>query len=141
MKKLFNALITIIVLFTIFLLIQPNLTQSFQNKGADNKELYKNEISLSELKKEIENNRNATIYFYQTNCSHCKVVSPIIIPMAESLNIDLKTIDLEEYPDAWDAFQIEATPTIVNYNNKKEVDRIEGEYPKSTFEEWLEATK
>lgn len=97
-----------------------------------------NEIKVNELQNNLLKKDEKLVYFYQTNCSYCKKVSPIIIPMAKELDIDMKTLNLEEEPNGWNLFNIEGTPTIIHYKNGKEIDRIEGEYKEEEFKIWFQ---
>ncbi|ABS20983.1 MULTISPECIES: thioredoxin family protein [Bacillus cereus group] len=106
------------------------------------KDYYANKITLEELRKNITDKKDQTIYFYQTNCVHCQKVSPIVVPLAKDLNVDMKVIDIEKEPDAvWDEFNIKGTPTIIHYKEGKEVSRISGDPGKETFRKWLKETK
>lgn len=97
-----------------------------------------NEIKVNELQNNLLKKDEKLVYFYQTNCSYCKKVSPIIIPMAKELDIDMKTLNLEKEPNGWNIFNIEGTPTIIHYKNGKEIDRIEGEYKEEEFKIWFQ---
>ncbi|HHK5548824.1 MULTISPECIES: thioredoxin family protein [Bacillus] len=97
-----------------------------------------NEIKVNELQNNLLKKDEKLVYFYQTNCSYCKKVSPIIIPMAKELDIDMKTLNLEKEPNGWNLFNIEGTPTIIHYKNGKEIDRIEGEYKEEEFKIWFQ---
>ncbi|WP_163093572.1 thioredoxin family protein [Bacillus cereus] len=97
-----------------------------------------NEIKVNELQNNLLKKDEKLVYFYQTNCSYCKKVSPIIIPMAKELDIDMKTLNLEKEPNGWNLFKIEGTPTIIHYKNGKEIDRIEGEYKEEEFKIWFQ---
>jgi thioredoxin-like negative regulator of GroEL len=132
MKKLF---ILSGIIFTLFLLI---ILITTTNK---NQETNEKEITTEELQKEISTQKEHFVYFYQTDCIYCKATSPIIIPMAEEMKIDLKKLNLQEDPAGWDEFHIEGTPTIIYYNNGKEVDRIFGQQTDVIFENWFKKHK
>ncbi|WP_181294294.1 thioredoxin family protein [Heyndrickxia sporothermodurans] len=90
----------------------------------------------------LKNQEELTVYFYQTSCSHCKKVTPIVIPMAQKLKIDLKLINLENYSETgWDEFNIDATPTIVHFKNGREDKRIVGELTEKAYELWFKSIK
>lgn len=99
---------------------------------------YQNLILPDELSEKIKNEETFTIYFYQSTCPHCKVTSPIVVPMAEEMGIDLKLYNLLEFEDGWNQYHIEATPTIVHFEKGKEVDRIVGAKEPEVFQEWFE---
>ena len=112
-----------------------------KNASTDEKGYYSNKISLEDLNKNIEDKKEQTIYFYQTSCVHCQKVSPIVVPLAKDLNVDMKVIDIENLNEPWDKYDIKGTPTIIHFKDGKEVSRISGEQSKEKFKEWFEQTK
>lgn len=138
MKKMFLFGGIVILLFAaIFIVTNMGEKQSTTEEQQDTTDYYTNTISLDDLRTNLKEGQDQTIYFYQTHCVHCQKVSPIIVPMAEDMGIDMKVMDLEKEPDAWDEFNIKGTPTIIRYEGGKEVSRIDGEQSKDTFEQWF----
>ncbi|AAT62500.1 TPA: thioredoxin family protein [Bacillus cereus] len=138
MKKMLIFGGIIIVLFAaIFAVTQMEK----KNASTDEKGYYSNKISLEDLNKNIEDKKEQTIYFYQTSCVHCQKVSPIVVPLAKDLNVDMKVIDIENLNEPWDKYNIQGTPTIIHFKDGKEVSRISGEQSKDKFKEWFEQTK
>ncbi|MDM5192185.1 thioredoxin family protein [Bacillus hominis] len=115
-----------------------NNTTSSPTDGPD---YYTNKISLSDLQKNLKEKKEETVYFYQTSCVHCQKLSPIVVPMAKDLNVDMKVMDIEKLDAPWDEYKIKGTPTIIHFKDGKEVSRISGEQPKDKLKEWLEQTK
>ncbi|PFK18404.1 thioredoxin family protein [Bacillus cereus] len=107
----------------------------------DGPDYYKNKISLSDLQKNLKEKKEETVYFYQTSCVHCQKLSPVVVPMAKDLNVDMKVMDIEKLDAPWDEYKIQGTPTIIHFKDGKEVSRISGEQPKDKLKEWLEQTK
>ncbi|GAB6438470.1 thioredoxin family protein [Bacillus luti] len=138
MKKMLIFGGIIIVLFAaIFAVTQMEK----KNASTDEKGYYSNKISLEDLNKNIEDKKEQTIYFYQTSCVHCQKVSPIVVPLAKDLNVDMKVIDIENLNEPWDKYNIQGTPTIIHFKDGKEISRISGEQSKEKFKEWFEQTK
>ncbi|EEL47150.1 Thioredoxin [Bacillus cereus Rock3-42] len=138
MKKMLIFGGIIIVLFAaIFAVTQMEK----KNASTDEKGYYSNKISLEDLNKNIEDKKEQTIYFYQTSCVHCQKVSPIVVPLAKDLNVDMKVIDIENLNEPWDKYNIQGTPTIIHFKDGKEISRISGEQSKDKFKEWFEQTK
>ncbi|KAB2440493.1 thioredoxin family protein [Bacillus luti] len=138
MKKMLIFGGIIIVLFAaIFAVTQMEK----KNASTGEKDYYSNKISLEDLNKNIEDKKEQVIYFYQTSCSHCQKVSPIVVPLAKDLNVDMKVIDIENLNAPWDTYDIKGTPTIIHFKDGKEVSRISGEQSKEKFKEWFEQTK
>ena len=113
-----------------------NPTESKTN-GPD---YYTNKISFRSSK-ELKREKEETVYFYQTSCVHCQKLSPVLVPMAKDLNVDMKVMDIEKLDAPWDEYKIQGTPTIIHFKDGKEVSRISGEQPKDKLKEWLEQTK
>ncbi|TKI87694.1 thioredoxin family protein [Bacillus mycoides] len=107
----------------------------------DGSDYYTNKISLSDLQKNLKEKKEETVYFYQTSCVHCQKLSPIVVPMAKDLNVDMKVMDIEKLDVPWDEYKIKGTPTIIHFKDGKEVSRISGEQPEDKLKEWLEQTK
>lgn len=107
----------------------------------DGSDYYTNKISLSDLQKNLKEKKEETVYFYQTSCVHCQKLSPVVVPMAKDLNIDMQVMDIEKLDAPWDEYKIQGTPTIIHFKDGKEVSRISGEQSKDKLKEWLEQTK
>ena len=138
MKKILIFGGIIIVLFAAMFAVAQ---MEKKNASTDEKGYYSNKISLEDLNKSIEDKKEQTIYFYQTSCVHCQKVSPIVVPLAKDLNVDMKVIDIENLNEPWDKYNIQGTPTIIHFKDGKEVSRISGEQSKEKFKEWFEQTK
>lgn len=142
MKKIIVTFIVIVCAFVLIIVFQKPSQQIESATEHKTNNLYKNEISLKKLQTYLKNQEELTVYFYQTSCSHCKKVTPIVIPMAQKLKIDLKLINLENYSETgWDEFNIDATPTIVHFKNGREDKRIVGELTEKAYELWFKSIK
>ncbi|MBB6283862.1 thioredoxin family protein [Geobacillus subterraneus] len=100
---------------------------------------YQNIILPDELNKQLADGKSVTVYFYSPTCPHCRRTTPIVVPLTKQLGIDLKLFNLLEFEDGWDAYHIEATPTIVHYENGKETKRMEGYHDEQTFRQWFDS--
>ncbi len=94
--------------------------------------LYNNIIVPNELEKEIASGDATTVYFFSPTCSYCQQTTPIVVPLTNELNIEMKKMNLLEY-DEMDKYQIEGTPTIVHYDDGEEVARITGYHEEDDF--------
>ncbi|WP_335872412.1 thioredoxin family protein [Bacillus sp. 2205SS5-2] len=99
---------------------------------------YQNVILPSELKSKLTDGEETTVYFYSSSCSHCLATTPIVAPLAEDLGIDLVQYNLLEFEQGWNEYNIEYTPTIVQYVDGKEVARIVGGQPEVAFEQFFD---
>ncbi|MGZ0084621.1 thioredoxin family protein [Caldibacillus thermoamylovorans] len=98
---------------------------------------YRNIILPAELKRELAAGKPLTVYFYSPLCPHCQRTTPIVVPLAKQLGIDLQLFNLLEFEEGWDDYHIDATPTIVHYEGGKETKRIEGYHDEQTFREFF----
>lgn len=98
---------------------------------------YQNIILPEELEAMIDNKEDGIVYFFSSTCVYCKKATPILMPIAEDMNVDIKQFNLLEFKEGWDDYNIEATPTLVLYQNGKEVDRVEGLQSEEFFKEIL----
>ncbi len=98
---------------------------------------YQNIITPDNLEKKLDNGEDATVYFYSPTCPHCQRTTPIVAPLAEDMDIDLVQFNLLEYEDGWNQYGIESTPTIVQYKDGKEVNRIVGYNEETAFKSWF----
>ncbi|WP_071459028.1 thioredoxin family protein [Bacillus massilinigeriensis] len=98
---------------------------------------YQNIILPEELDKKLKAGEDATVYFYSPTCSHCKQTTPVVAPLAKEMDLDLVQFNLLEFEEGWNKYGIEETPTIVQYKDGKETNRIIGYQAKHTFREWF----
>lgn len=101
--------------------------------------LYQNQIVPDDLDEKLANGEDITVYFYSPTCVYCQRTTPVVVPLTEELDIDMKKMNLLEF-DRMDYYEIEGTPTIVHYENGEEVARISGERPKEDFQQFFEQT-
>lgn len=98
---------------------------------------YQNIILPEELDEKLDNGEDVTVYFYSPLCPHCVETTPVVAPLAKDMEIDLVQFNLEEFKDGWNDYGIESTPTIVQYKDGKEVNRIVGSQEEDTFKDWF----
>ncbi|MGN7177717.1 thiol reductase thioredoxin [Paenibacillus sp. FSL R5-0490] len=98
---------------------------------------YQNLILPEELDKKLDKKEDVTVYFYSPTCPHCQKTTPVVAPLTEDMGIDLVQFNLLEFEDGWDNYGIQETPTIVQYKDGKEVNRITGSQEKEVFEQWF----
>lgn len=104
-------------------------------------ENYQNIILPDDLEKKIKSGDGVFTYFFSPECSHCQVVTPKLMPLAENADVDINQYNILEFTQGWDEYSIEATPTLVYYKDGKEIGRIVGEQPDENFEKFFEDMK
>lgn len=101
--------------------------------------LYDKVILADTLQTELDEGKDMTVYFYSSTCIHCANTTPVLVPVTEKLDVDMKKVNLEEEKNSvWNQFEITGTPTLVQYKDGEEIARISGEQPAEVFESFLE---
>ncbi|MGZ4163819.1 MAG: thioredoxin family protein [Tumebacillaceae bacterium] len=100
---------------------------------ANHDNLYKNEITIDQMKQKVASNDEFFAYFYQPDCVHCAVVSPFVFPLADSMHKTLLPVNIKGIQSIWDEYKVHGTPTIIHFKGGKEVGRIDGEHPEMEF--------
>ncbi|WNS76705.1 thioredoxin family protein [Bacillus sp. DTU_2020_1000418_1_SI_GHA_SEK_038] len=98
---------------------------------------YQNIILPEELEKKLDNKEDVTVYFFSPTCSHCQRTTPVVSPLAKDMKVDLVQYNLLEFENGWDKYLITQTPTIVQYKDGKEVNRITGYQDEDVFKQWF----
>lgn len=155
MKKLIIIMASIMVIF-IALVVITNIQQKQNVEGNPfgkeklhsetqkqlNDPLYQNIITPDQLKNDLAAGETKTIYFYKSTCPACKQTSPVVVPMAEDMNIDMELYNLEEFNEGWNDYGIRSTPTFIHFVDGQEVERLENYHQDSSvYSEWLEKVK
>lgn len=99
--------------------------------------LYQNQITPDALAEALDNDEPMTVYFYSPTCVYCQNTTPVLVPVADELELDLKKLNLLEFKDSWDAYGIEGTPTIIHFENGEEVARMSGQQSEDVLREFL----
>lgn len=99
--------------------------------------LYQNIILPEELEEKLAAGEDVMVYFFSPTCSHCIEATPVVAPMAEKMGIDLVQYNLWEFEEGWNEYGIEATPTIIEFKDGKEHDRVKGNVGKEGYEDFF----
>ncbi|WP_203364111.1 thioredoxin family protein [Bacillus sp. REN10] len=98
---------------------------------------YQNLIMPDELEKKLADGEDVTVYFFSPTCSHCVATTPILMPLAKEQKVDVKQYNVLEFEQGWDEFAIEATPTLIHFENGKEKARLEGSHSKAEYKQFF----
>ena len=147
MKKLVIFGLTIVVIFTSLAFITNSQNKQLAEGnpfGKTNlhpetiKQLddpnYENIILPQELDEKFEAGESFTIYYYSPTCPACEAASPVLVPKAEEMGVEVKLFNLEEFKEGWNDYGIENTPTLIHYENGEEVARIVGLHEEENYE-------
>lgn len=154
MKKLLAIGGIIIVLFALILVLnnQSNKTKLKDNPYGTDKlnqasidligdENYGNIILPKELKEQIATGEPVTAYFFSPLCSYCKEMTPIMMPIASEMDINVQQFNVLEFDRDAAAYQIEATPTMIHFENGEEVSRMVGGQPEENIRAFFSDAK
>lgn len=150
MKKLLIIAGIVVVIFAgiIFLTSQAN-DEKLANNPYDTEDLeqatidqlddenYQNIVVPSDLEDQIASGEPTTVYFFSPTCQYCQQTTPVLMPVAEDMDIDVLQYNLLEYEQGWQQYLIEATPTLIHYENGEEVSRWVGAQPKENIEQFF----
>src|SRR5690625_2441160 len=100
--------------------------------------LYQNQIIPKDLDDKLTNKEDVVVYFYSPVCVYCLETTPMLVPLAEELGIDIKKFNLYEFQDQKEKYNITGTPTLVYYENGEEVDRVNGAQSEEMFRSFFE---
>jgi thiol-disulfide isomerase/thioredoxin len=99
-------------------------------------------MSLKDLKFIIQNNKNVVVKFYTEHCIPCKSVKPIyerisISPQySEFKFVDFLVLD----SDVSTEYGMSSSPTVIVFNNQKEMARLSGVFSQKQLELILSTT-
>jgi thioredoxin 1 len=135
-KKLsifFGILAVLIVVLVILNSVKPN---TVYGKPSDelypatreilNDPHYNNIIVPDELEKKLANKESFFIYYFASDCPHCRLTTPQLKPLADELGVNLHQFNLREFDTYFGKMNIEATPTLVYYKDGVESARMKG---------------
>lgn len=102
---------------------------------------YQDIILPEEVDEKIDNKEDFIVYYFSPTCEYCQRTTPILMPVAKDAGVEIDQLNLLEFEDGWEKYGIKATPTLVKYEDGKEVDRVEGSNDKAYFKELLNKWK
>lgn len=87
---------------------------------------YQQIILPDDLKAKMDNKDSFFVYFFASDCSHCRATTPQLMPLVDSEGIELPQFNLREFDSGWTDYNIEYTPTLVYYQDGVEKNRMVG---------------
>ncbi len=145
MKKLGIIGAVVVVLFIAVILLtnlsnkdklanNPYDTDNLRQSTIDllDDENYQNIILPDTLEDKIASGEPVVAYMFSPECPHCKKMTPSLMPIADEVGVQIDQLNILEYEQGWDDYNVEATPTLIYFNEGKEVNRIVGDYSNDT---------
>ena len=140
MKKLLIIGSVIVVLFAAIIVL-TNVSNKSKLESANNpygdKKLkqetidqlddknYQNIMLPDELEAKIKAGEPVNAYFFSPICVHCQAFTPVLMPVADDLGVNIAQLNVYEYGDLW-KYNLEATPTFIRFEDGKETARFVG---------------
>lgn len=150
MKKMIGIAAVVVAIFALIIVLtnmsnqdklanNPYDTEDLDQATIDqlNDENYQNIVLPDELDERIASGEATTVYFFSPTCQYCQQTTPVLMPVADDMDVDVLQYNLLEYDQGWQQYFIEATPTLIHYENGEEVARWVGAQPKENIEEFF----
>ncbi len=157
MKKLGIIAAVVVVLFAAIIILtnlsnqskldenNPYGTSNLKQSTIDllDNEYYQNIIQPEALKEKIASGEPVVAYLFSPECPHCQNFTPNLMPTADEVGVQVDQLNILEYQAGWTEYGIEYTPTLIYFNEGKEVNRLVGDYSteKEKVVAFLEQTK
>jgi len=87
---------------------------------------YQNIIIPKELDEALENKEDLIVYLFSPACSFCKQTTPVLNDIAEEVGAQYRQLNVYEYENEWEKYNLEGTPTLIAFEDGVEVDRLYG---------------
>lgn len=101
-------------------------------------ENYQNIILPDDLEAKIESSEDVFAYLFSPLCSYCMQFTPKLMEVADEKGIQIDQLNVLEFENAKAAYNLEATPTLIYFEDGKEVSRIVGDYSKDEIHQFFE---
>lgn len=88
----------------------------------------------------IQSNKPVLVDFHATWCGPCKMMSPILKEVKDSVGeaVAVIKVDVDKNPQAASMYQVQGVPTLILFKNGEPVWRQSGVVPKSNLLKILE---
>ena len=104
-------------------------------------ENYQNIILPTPLAEKIATGDKVFAYMFSPECQHCKNFTPKLMPVAEENGIQIDQLNVLEYPEEWDKYGLEATPTLIVFENGEEITRLVGDYDADMIQTFFDSVQ
>lgn len=151
MKKLGILAAIVVILFAVIIgLTNLSNKSKLENNpyGTDNlkqstidlldDENYQNIILPDALREKIASGEPVVAYLFSPECPHCKEMTTRLMPIAKEMNVHIDQLNILEYEKGWDEYNVEYTPTLIYFEDGKEVQRMVGAHPDENIRKFFE---
>lgn len=102
---------------------------------------YQNIILSDELDKKIENKEDVFVYFFSPLCKYCDEAKNDIASAFKKTDVEYYQLNLLEYEEGYDKYNVRGTPAIFHYKDGELVDYTYGKQPLEDYVEWIKEQK
>lgn len=127
----------IMLVVAVGLISYSMLGKSYDTVAQKTDNLYKNEITIDQMKQKVADKQDFFAYFYQPDCVHCEAVSPFLFPLADSMHKTILPVNIKGKDPIWTEYKVHGTPTLIHFRDGKEMSRIDGERPEMEYSQFL----
>ncbi len=85
----------------------------------------------------VINDKRVLVDFYATWCGPCKMLSMVMEKFDNKGIIDIVKVDVDGAPNLSNKYKIFSVPTIIIFENGKEVKRTSGFMSEEELEKWV----
>ena len=86
---------------------------------------------------EIIKNKRVLIDFYATWCGPCKMLGLVLEKISNENLIDIYKVDVDIFSDLASEYNIYSVPTLIVFEDGKEVKRISGFMNEEELKKWV----
>ena len=113
-----------------------NLNQATIDQLDD--ENYQNIILPEDLEAKIESGEDVFAYLFSPLCSYCMQFTPKLMEVAGEKDIQIDQLNVLEFESAKATYNLEATPTLIYFEDGKEVTRMVGDDSEDKIRQFFE---
>ncbi|WP_341763638.1 thioredoxin [Candidatus Tisiphia endosymbiont of Beris chalybata] len=102
-----------------------------------------NDVTDGTFEKEVlESTMPVVVDFWASWCGPCKMLTPILEELSTELEGKIKVvkINIDDNPNTPSKFGIRSIPTMILFENGKNVATKMGALPKDTIKEWINSS-
>ena len=97
------------------------------------------EIKEEEFERKVlKSNKKVLVDFYANWCGPCRMLGPVLEQISSKINYDIVKMDIDQNEEYARQNGVMVVPTLILFENGKEVSRKTGLLSLSELEEWLE---
>ena len=94
-------------------------------------------LNMDNFKEFINSKDMVLIDFWATWCGPCKMLAPVLEELVEKEIINVGKVDVDEYSELAEAFDIQSIPTLMLFQEGKLIAKRMGYQPFNIIKEWV----